>query len=488
LGLTEDLKIRVSDGAQTNIITLSASDKLSDVITDIEGIGNLTISFDTTKSKFDITSTASPKQKIKIEAVDTGQSEMLDKIGLKTTNVNKLTKLSDLGITTDSTVQVNDGSTKATVTLKADMTVGEFQAELAKAMPNASVGFDETAGSFFISSRKTGASQAISMEVKTGSDMPNLLSKLGLATAGQSSLSVQGSDSLFTYNGVTMQTDSNTATVNGMKLTLKATTNTEVDINVTADTEATVKFVNDFVTEYNKLIDDAYTGLKADSASKYKPLTAEQKETMSEDDIKLWEKKIKDSLLRRDAPLTKVVDNMRTSLSGVVEGNAFKNLAAIGITTGDWTQNGKLEISEEKLRAAVNENSEAVIALFAKGGDPKTAYLDANKESTAADYDSLTATEKEKWVQKTTGLGQRLYTGLYDQFKAITDTKTATSIFNDITIQDQIDDAEEDVDTLNDKLSNMEDIYYKRFTAMEKMMSQLNNQSNWLTQQLGGSN
>ncbi|MDF2595234.1 MAG: flagellar hook-associated 2 protein, partial [Clostridia bacterium] len=301
-------------------------------------------------------------------------------------------------------------------------------------------------------------------------------------------LSVQGSDSLFTYNGVTMQTDSNTATVNGMKLTLKATTNTEVDINVTADTEATVKFVNDFVTEYNKLIDDAYTGLKADSASKYKPLTAEQKETMSEDDIKLWEKKIKDSLLRRDATLTKVVDNMRTSLSGVVEGNAFKNLAAIGITTGDWTQNGKLEISEEKLRAAVNENSEAVIALFAKGGDPKTAYLDANKESTAADYDSLTATEKEKWVQKTTGLGQRLYTGLYDQFKAITDTKTATSIFNDITIQDQIDDAEEDVDTLNDKLSNMEDIYYKRFTAMEKMMSQLNNQSNWLTQQLGGSN
>lgn len=39
---------------------------------------------------------------------------------------------------------------------------------------------------------------------------------------------------------------------------------------------------------------------------------------------------------------------------------------------------------------------------------------------------------------------------------------------------------------LEDKMYRMEDMYYKQFTAMEKMLSQLNNQSNWLMSQLGG--
>jgi len=43
-----------------------------------------------------------------------------------------------------------------------------------------------------------------------------------------------------------------------------------------------------------------------------------------------------------------------------------------------------------------------------------------------------------------------------------------------------------ELSTMEDKLSAMEDRYYKQFTAMEKALSQLNSQSSSLTSLFGG--
>ena len=41
----------------------------------------------------------------------------------------------------------------------------------------------------------------------------------------------------------------------------------------------------------------------ADSAKGYEPLTSQEKEAMSDDEVKEWETKIKNSLLRSDSTL-----------------------------------------------------------------------------------------------------------------------------------------------------------------------------------------
>lgn len=488
LGLESALEIKVSDGSGTKTITLNPEDTIENIVNTINSspeLEKIQIEFDTTQKKFNIT-TSGDRQQIKIETTDAGRMEDLEKVGLKISKASKTTKLSEVGISIQGTLKVNDGTKEMEISLKPDMTMGELEAELRQAMPNTSVSFDESVGAFFVSSKKTGASRQITMEVTAGADMDTTLSKLGLSNALGKTISEQGSNAEFTYNGIAMSSETNNATVNGFTVTLKAETTDPITINSVADTEATVTFIKEFVEAYNALITDIQTQLRADSITKYKPLTDEQKKEMTEDDIKLWEEKIKKGLLRNDPSLRAVTDSMRSILAGVVEGNSFKTLSSIGIKTGDWTERGLLHIDEEKLRNAISENADAVTSLFVGGGNPKLAYLEANEDKTSADYDALTGEEKKVWQQKTLGLGDKLYSALQATFKGITDTKSSTSIFNDLLVDAQIKDHKERIEVLEDQLAKKEDNYYKRFVAMEKMMSQLNNQSNWLAQQLGG--
>lgn len=70
----------------------------------------------------------------------------------------------------------------------------------------------------------------------------------------------------------------------------------------------------------------------ADTAKGYEPLTSEQKKDMSDDDIKLWEDKIKDSLLRGDSSLGSVRSAMRnTMMSQVTYNGKTYSLASFGI-------------------------------------------------------------------------------------------------------------------------------------------------------------
>ena len=57
----------------------------------------------------------------------------------------------------------------------------------------------------------------------------------------------------------------------------------------------------------------------ADSAKGYEPLTSEEKEAMSDDDVKLWEDKIKNSLLRSDSTLNSIMSSMRSAMMSSVQ-------------------------------------------------------------------------------------------------------------------------------------------------------------------------
>jgi len=135
----------------------------------------------------------------------------------------------------------------------------------------------------------------------------------------------------------------------------------------------------------------------------YLPLTDDQKKAMSEDDIKLWEQKAKSGLLRSDSILENIVTNLRRALYDKVEGCSL-SLYQIGITTGSYQDKGKLVIDEEKLRAALTDNYDAVVQLFTQGS--QYTYSEA-----------LNDPNKRAVRYKEAGIAQRIYDILQDNIR-----------------------------------------------------------------------
>ena len=50
----------------------------------------------------------------------------------------------------------------------------------------------------------------------------------------------------------------------------------------------------------------------------------------------------------------------------------------------------------------------------------------------------------------------------------------------------EIEDIEDDIFDLEERMVTIEERYYKQFTAMEQAIQQSNSTGEWLTQQLGG--
>lgn len=310
-----------------------------------------------------------------------------------------------------------------------------------------------------------------------------------------------GKNAVVSYNGVKVTSETNNISVNGLNFTINTTTNEGITLVSTQDTDAIVDFMKEFVDEYNKLIEDIHTKLGASSSKGYAPLTDEQKKEMSDSEIEAWEKRITDGIFRNDSDLKKVTDTMRQIFSGTVEGGVFSSFSEIGITTGDWKENGKLHFDEDKFKAALAKDTDGVVQLIAGSGDAASIYekdvqagkIEAIKDdkgnemsweeilkSDKADHKALVS----KYQNRTNSIGDKLYNTITEMTRSTT-SRSAYSFYNDKALDKKISTAKDDVSKLEERMIRMEDMYYKKFTAMEKMMQQLNNQSNWLMSQMG---
>jgi len=174
---------------------------------------------------------------------------------------------------------------------------------------------------------------------------------------------------------------------------------------------------------------------------------------------------------------------MRTALYDKVEGTSL-SLYQIGISTGSYKDKGKLKIDEAKLREALQDNFQEVVKLF------------TNKSQYSYD-ESLSDLEKRQTRYRESGLAQRLSDILQDNIRTVRDSNGKKgkllekagmsgdlSEFNNL-MNSEINNKNKLIDTLIEKLFEKEDYYYKKFAAMEKILSEMQNQSNWLMSQLG---
>lgn len=273
---------------------------------------------------------------------------------------------------------------------------------------------------------------------------------------------IKASDSKITLDGAELTNTGNSFSVAGVTYNLKnLTAGAKVSITVTNDTQAVFDKVKDFVKSYNELLEEMNTLYSADSSRGYEPLSDEEKEAMSDEQIELWENKIKDSLLRRDDTLSSVLSTMRSSLqtSVTVNGNKY-SLSSFGIaTSSDYTEKGKLHIYGD------SEDSE-----FAEKTDRLLEQFSNNPEEAG------TALSK---------IFGNLYNSLQDKMKS-SSVSSALTFYNDKQMKKQITTYAKDISNWETKLQDMENRYYKQFTAMETALSKLQSQSSYLTSLMGG--
>ncbi|MEY8344754.1 flagellar filament capping protein FliD [Niallia circulans] len=272
-----------------------------------------------------------------------------------------------------------------------------------------------------------------------------------------------GSDAEFTINGLKTSRKSNTFTMNDVTFNLNKNTaaGESVNVNIQTDTDSIFDTIKSFVDKYNETIGAVNTELTAQRYSAFQPLTEEQKAAMGEKEIEQWEEKAKSGLLKRDPLLTSGLNKMRNSLYASVTVNdktktieKYNQLAEIGITTSkDYLERGKLEINEDKLKAAIEDNPEAVYQLFMADGP---------------------TTDQQ-------GLARRLRTDISDTMKQIEEKagNTFKTEYN-YTIGKDMLRIDDNIESMEYRLKQIEDRYWSQYNAMEKAIQKLNNQSSQL--------
>lgn len=268
-----------------------------------------------------------------------------------------------------------------------------------------------------------------------------------------------GTNAVFNINGLDTERTSNTFTISGVTYTLKSEFDSPVTISVSNDVDTIYNNIKNFVDQYNSLIDAVQSKLDEERYSDYAPLTDDQRSQMTETQQNQWDAKAKSGLLRNDMTLQSSLSNMRTLIYTKVDNpnisSTYNTLASIGITTtSDWLEGGKLEIDEDKLRAAIQEDPDSVELLFRGTG-------------------STTSEE---------GIIQRLYDSVNNTYNTIVDKAgKSTYVNSQFSIGKDIDALTEKINDMNDKLNDLEDRYYAQFSAMEQAIQTYNNQATYLS-------
>lgn len=287
-----------------------------------------------------------------------------------------------------------------------------------------------------------------------------------------------GEDASFTINGLQTTRKSNTFTMNDVTFTLKkdsAGSTESSTISVKNDTDEIVKTIKEFVDKYNEMIGKINGELKEERYRTFTPLTDEQKAAMKEKEVEQWEEKARSGMLRRDTLLSSGLSKMRMDLYAEVVSNAdtrtdkkYNQLSEIGIKTSkDYLDGGKLEIDEDKLREAIEDNPEAIYQLFMADG---TASLNPNDKNTTP----------------VLGIARRLRSSIAETMGKIEEKAGNTyKTEHNYSMGKDILRIKDNITRLEDRLKMVEQRYWNQYTAMEKAMQQLNSQSSQLLAQLG---
>lgn len=145
--------------------------------------------------------------------------------------------------------------------------------------------------------------------------------------------------------------------------------------------------------------------------------------------------------------------------------SAYNSASSIGITTGQgdysyYSEDGKLYLDEDLLRAALAADPEVVKRIFGSDGDTTSQM----------------------------GVAQRLYASANNVVTQLArEAGVPGSVITNSALDRQLSAYYTEMDKIQERMDAEEERYYNMFNAMEAALNRLNTQSSWLAQQTGQS-
>ena len=279
---------------------------------------------------------------------------------------------------------------------------------------------------------------------------------------------VSGEDAVIKVDGVTYTSSTDTLTVNGMTITALEETDKDVTISTKTDTEGVYNMIKDFITAYSDLMNEMDALYNAESSKGYDPLLAEEKEALSESEIEEWEKKIKDSLLRRDSTLSDVSAALRMDMMMTMNiGGKTMSLADFGIETQSYFK--------------AKDNERNAYHILGNKDDPLSWQPEEGKPS----LDGMIETDPEAVMEFFVGLTNKLHDTIADKMSP-TKMSSALTVYNDKKMKVDYDDYTKKIKEQEEKLNDYMDKWYMKFSAMEVALSKLESKNSSLSSLFGG--
>jgi flagellar hook-associated protein 2 len=247
---------------------------------------------------------------------------------------------------------------------------------------------------------------------------------------------VAGENAEYELDGNTYYSNSNTIDdrLTDVVFTLEAVTTDPTTLNITANSSDAKENISDFVEKYNEVLTELHTLINDE-----------------------------EGVLYNDSGLKDIFNSIRRIPNEIVKGtgSSYTTLSSIGITTGSSATAtsddyfGLLEIDEDTLTAALNDDAKGVSNLFffdPKGGANFTSGIGNSFEERLSPLTSATGTLNARTTLMTESMDNLL--------KRITDRESSLKL--------------------------KEDNLKRTYVNLEVMMGQLSRQGEWLSQQLSG--
>lgn len=278
---------------------------------------------------------------------------------------------------------------------------------------------------------------------------------------------IDGENAVIYLNGARYENNNNTFEINGLTFTaLVANKDEEITVTTEQDTDGIYDMIKNFLKEYNAVLNEMDKLYNADSAKGYEPLTDEEKDAMSEKDVEKWEKKIKDSILRRDESISSV-------------STAMSSIMAEGININGKTMH-LFDFGIEPLgyfEAADNERHAYHIA-----GDPDDAAT-MNKDDKLR---TMISNDPDTVISFFTQLSRNLDKKMSDLSKSVNGYRSYGSFYDDKKMKSDYDDYTTKIKEMEAKLTEYEDKWYKKFSKMETALAKMQSNASAVTSLLGG--
>ncbi|WP_234119633.1 flagellar filament capping protein FliD [Clostridium hydrogenum] len=426
------------------------------------------------------------------------------------------------GAPTSGTISFTVNGTQVSYDLGANQnkTLSQVMNDLSNLSGNATFKYSELTKNFSIQDKTTGTGNTLTIDTTNTISDPtqnantesntqsflNALFGMGVSSSTTSQIigstkgtaGTNGSFTLTEPGGTATavpDSSSNNFTIDGVTYNVTATGTTS--INVSQDVSSVVNKIQNFVNDYNNLIDGINSVTTEKKDYSYKPLTSSQESQMTATQITAWNQKAQQGLLANDGNLTDMLSAMRQAFYTPVNGNNL-TMASVGLSTSDDpSQGGKLTLDVKALTKALQNNPQQVVNLFTQTSTTYPTYsgalgVDTSTNSSAVSQAVNQRSSEEGIFQRLSDISQK-YAGTYvdkngNQGILLMEAGMPNTLSETKNIlYQQLKDQANAVSDFKDKMTNDAKMYNQKFSALQSALSQLSSQQNYFSSMLGSS-